>query len=62
LTMRSEGLEAYFTINTGFNVHVLALPENAVRVKQRLEQLPLVQKTLEAGVGGAPVELGQHLF
>jgi diphosphomevalonate decarboxylase len=60
--MRREGIEAYFTINTGFNVHVLTLPNTLDQVRQRLEQLPLVKKTLIARVGEKPQEVQEHLF
>lgn len=60
--MRSEGIPAYFTINTGFNVHVLTLPKYESLVQERLAALPLVKKTLTAKVGSAPQSLDQHLF
>ncbi len=60
--MREEGIECYFTINTGFNVHVLTLPKFEARVTERLAALPLVQKTLSAKVGGKPREIQEHLF
>ncbi|MBU0975146.1 diphosphomevalonate decarboxylase [Patescibacteria group bacterium] len=60
--MRTEGIECYFTINTGFNVHVLTLPEFEVKVQKRLDSLDLVKKTLTARVGGKPEYLEEHLF
>lgn len=60
--LRSEGILAYFTINTGFNVHVLTLPEFELQVQQRLAALPLVKKTLLAKVGAGPSEINGHLF
>ncbi len=60
--MRREGVKAYFTINTGFNVHVLTLPEFEDQVVARLEKLPLVKKTIRAKIGEKPVEQEQHLF
>ncbi len=60
--MRKEGVEAYFTINTGFNVHILTLPENEKKVRSRLQKLPLVQKTLIAKIGEKPKFLTKHLF
>lgn len=52
--LRREGIPAYFTINTGFNVHVLTLPEYESVVQERLEALDLVKKTLLSRVGGKP--------
>lgn len=60
--LRSQGIPAYFTINTGFNVHVLTLPEYESRVEQALKELSLVKKTLLASVGAEPKEIQQHLF
>lgn len=60
--MRREGVRAYFTINTGFNVHVLTLPEFEDQVVDRLEKLSLVKKTIKAKIGEKPEELNEHLF
>lgn len=62
VAMRKEGIKAYFTINTGFNVHVLTTPEFEEVVRQRLEKLSLVKKILRAKIGGPPRETEQHLF
>ncbi|MEP7167343.1 MAG: diphosphomevalonate decarboxylase [Candidatus Woesebacteria bacterium] len=60
--MRRDGIKAYFTINTGFNVHVLTLPEYETEVCDRLQKLSLVQKCIRTTVGDAPKELHTHLF
>jgi diphosphomevalonate decarboxylase len=60
--MREEGIECYFTVNTGFNIHVLTLPEYEKIVQERLSALDLVKKTLTAKVGEKPREISQHLF
>lgn len=60
--MREEGIECYFTINTGFNVHILTLPKFESDVQKRLSALPLVVKTLTAKVGDKPREIAEHLF
>lgn len=60
--MRSEGIECYFTINTGFNIHILTLSEFENKVRERLEKLSLVKETLTAKVGGKPEYLEGHLF
>lgn len=61
-TMRRDGIRAYFTINTGFNVHVLTLPEFEDSVKDKLSLLPLVKKTISTKVGEKPSEQDEHLF
>lgn len=60
--MRRDGLEAYFTMNTGFNVHVLTLPVYLDKVRGRLEQLSLVDRVIVSQVGDGPLEVEKHLF
>lgn len=60
--LRLEGIECYFTVNTGFNLHVLTLPKFEEEVKTRISNLSLVKKTLTAKVGGKPTEVENHLF
>lgn len=60
--LRATGVPAFFTINTGFNVHVLTLPEYEKTVADHLSKLSLVKKILLAKVGPAPQEISQHLF
>jgi diphosphomevalonate decarboxylase len=61
-SMRREGIKAYFTINTGFNVHVLTLPEFENTVKEKLSKLSLVKNVIEAKVGEKPSEQDNHFF
>ena len=60
--LRQQGIPAYFTINTGFNVHVLTLPEFESKVKNSINQLSLVTKTISAKIGSEPKTIDQHLF
>jgi len=60
--LRNSGVECYFTINTGFNVHVLTLPNYEKRVKDKMEELSLVKKVIQTKVGDGPKELSEHLF
>lgn len=60
--LRQTGVPAYFTINTGFNVHVLTLPEHEQVVMSVLQELPSVKKIIASGVGVAPKFLDKHLF
>ncbi len=60
--LRQAGIPAYFTINTGFNIHVLTLPEYVEQVRERLRKLSLVKQTLVATVGEKPAEIEEHLF
>ena len=60
--LRKTGVPAYFTINTGFNVHVLTLREYEAQVLEMLQKLPSVQKIITGGVGEGPKYLNEHLF
>ncbi len=60
--LRQTGTPAYFTINTGFNIHVLTLPEHEAQVQAALSQLSDVQKIIPSGVGERPRFLEEHLF
>jgi diphosphomevalonate decarboxylase len=60
--MREEGILAFFTINTGFNVHVLTLPKYEEVVRKRMDSLSLVKKTILAKVGDKPSFSEEHLF
>jgi len=62
LDLRKNNVPAYFTINTGFNVHVLTLPKFEKEVAESLQKLPTVRKILSAKVGDGPKELDAHLF
>lgn len=44
--LRREGLECYFTINTGQDVHVICRKTDAVKVAKKLKELPEVIKTI----------------
>ena len=54
---RSEGLEAYSTINTGHNVFVVTLPEHEEKLTTLLTQLPITQKVISNQVGDAAKQL-----
>ncbi len=60
--LRARGVLAYFTINTGFNIHVLTLPEHEAEDRATLENLSLVQKTLTAQIGSGPRLTEEQLF
>ncbi|MBV7330695.1 diphosphomevalonate decarboxylase [Chloroflexi bacterium TSY] len=60
--MRKAGIEAYFTINTGFNVHVLTTPTDVGSVKRALQELSLVKRCIHVQIGDKPKSLDEHLF
>ncbi len=45
-SLRREGLECYFTINTGQDVHVICRSEDAEKISEKLKELPEVIKTI----------------
>ena len=48
---RDEGLQSYFTIDAGPNVHVICAAADRAAVEQRLQHVPGVQFTIANGVG-----------
>lgn len=60
--LRKTGIPVYFTINTGFNVHVLTLPSYEKEVVEVLQKIQFVKKVISSGVGSKPKFLEQHLF
>lgn len=59
---RTEGLEAYYTIDTGANVHVLCMPENQEEVISRLKAIPeIIELHVNKPGEGAKLVKG-HVF
>jgi diphosphomevalonate decarboxylase len=57
---REQGLEAYFTMDAGANVHVICAGEDRSEVETRLQSLEDVQFTLANGPGtGARLSTGE---
>lgn len=59
---REEGLEAYFTIDAGPNVHILSLPENVKEIEGRLRELKGVRNIMSCKIGGDSRLSDNHLF
>ncbi len=58
--MRSEGLPAFFSIDTGATVYVNTEPKHVAEVEARVQELGI--KTLRCGVGGSARATNEHLF
>ncbi len=58
--MRSEGLMAYFSIDTGATVYINSALEARKEVRSHIEALGI--KTIECSVGGAAEIVNEHLF
>jgi diphosphomevalonate decarboxylase len=59
---RQEGIEVYFTLDAGPNVHCLCEAGQAEEVEGRLRRLPGVLEVLASGPGGAVRLVDYHLF
>ncbi len=59
---RLEGLEAYFTINTGQDVHILVEGKNVESFKKKLEELEEVREIIVNTPGKGTRLSGKHLF
>lgn len=57
-----NGLEAYFTIDAGPNVHVICTAEDVAAVEEALATLPSVQRVIVSRPGSEPQLLEEHLF
>lgn len=59
---REDGLESYFTIDAGPNVHILSLPENVKEIERRLKELEGVRNIMSCKIGGDSTLSDNHLF
>jgi diphosphomevalonate decarboxylase len=60
--MRNEGLECYFTIDAGPNVHYFCRPEEAYELQKRLEEIEGVSKTIPVKPASDSQATKEHLF
>ena len=58
---REEGIQAYFTIDAGPNVHIITTSDCVQAVLSRLEGLG-VSDTIVDEPGGGPIFAEEHLF
>jgi diphosphomevalonate decarboxylase len=61
-TWRRGGLEVYFTLDAGPNVHCLCEAKDAVEVERRLRNLRAVGDVLASGVGEGVRLVAYQLF
>lgn len=59
---REEGLEAYFTLNTGQDVHVLCKKEDTKKVSEKLSEIPEVGKVIVNYPTRGAYLTNKHLF
>ncbi len=60
--IRKEGLECYFTIDAGPNVHCLCRPEDIYELQKMLEKIECVNKTILARPADDSHVTKEHLF
>ncbi|CAN5168136.1 diphosphomevalonate decarboxylase [soil metagenome] len=59
---REAGLESYFSIDAGANVHIIAEKKNASELESRLKQISFVQSTIYNEPCAGVHEISEHLF
>lgn len=59
---RQEGLEVYFTVNTGQDVHLIVEQSNAVALEEILKELPEVKQVIVNYPGDGTKLIHEHLF
>ena len=62
LSWRSEGLEVYFTVDAGPNVHLLCKKDEARHIVAALDKMPEVKHVIENAPGPAAQLYSTHLF
>lgn len=60
--VRALGLECYFTIDAGPNVHVLCRQENADEIKEKLKSVKGVKDIIVNNAGNGTEVISDHLF
>lgn len=59
---RSEGLQVYFTLNTGQNIHLIAEGKDEDRLVEKLKELPFVMKVITNNPSDGAKLSETHLF
>jgi diphosphomevalonate decarboxylase len=62
LKWRSEGLECYFTVDTGANMHIFSLPDDVEEIKSRLKEIGGIQDYFVSKPGKGTELINKHLF
>lgn len=59
---RQEGLEVYFTVNTGQDIHLICQKKDVERVVKKTQEVPDVQRTIINYPSKGAHLIGDHLF
>ncbi len=57
-----DGIQVYFTIDAGPNIHLICEQESVDQVNERLESMPEVERIIVSRPGPGPVFLDDDLF
>lgn len=60
--LRQGGIAAYYTVDTGSNMHILTLPQFAAEIEMILNKIPYVVKTVVCKPGDGAKIIENHLF
>ena len=60
--LREEGIEAYYTIDTGANMHVLSLPETEKEIIKILKEKINLKQVISSKPGSGVRKSNEHLF
>lgn len=59
---RKGGIAAYYTVDTGSNMHILTLPQFAAEIEMILNRIPYIVKTVVCKPGDGVKIIDNHLF
>ena len=59
---RQEGLEVYFTVNTGQNIHLICEEKNKEKLIEKIKSLNFVNNYFINNPGSSPKITQEHLF
>lgn len=62
LEWRRGGVDVYFTINTGQNVHVICQKKDALMIEKKLREIPSVMDVMPNSCSHGTYETEDHLF
>ncbi|MBK5113650.1 MAG: diphosphomevalonate decarboxylase [Candidatus Heimdallarchaeota archaeon] len=60
--LRQGGIDAFYTVDTGSNMHILTLPQYAEEIDMILRKIPYIEKTVVCKPGDGAKIIDNHLF
>ncbi len=62
LSIRNQGIEAFFTVDAGPHVHVVCKGKDVIALKDELSKIPGIKTIIECGIGEGAKITENHLF